>query len=249
MKKNYLQKMVAALLTAALLVGVIPVGALATEAESPGTEDFYEEALQYTPQDILQAGVSDVTANVEGSRTREELLALDSVVLSEDGEPVAIRGTEDNITVEEMNILFSRPANYALRGESDPNQELREKFGLTDADIELGSSLHGSRLTYTTELGNLAVKAEYMNISETQMAELADLISSGYSCYHAMRALVAKDLIGFTLDELKTARQQEIQAEEQEGTEETELADQEETEEPDSPNIVGLPTFLAERAV
>ncbi len=252
MKQNKISRMIASVLVLALTVGLVPAFA----AEEDDTQEVFEPVNESVlpvsdPMLGVQSGVEDIPTDVpDHPRSREELMALDSVVLSEDGEPVAVLGSKDNITFEEMKILFSPVANYALRSESNPNQELREKFGLTDADIELGSSLHGSRLNYTTELGNLAVKAEYMNVSETQMAELVDLISSGYSCYHAMRALAAKDLLGFTLDELKTARQQEIQAEEQEEAEEITLEEQEETNEDETPpDIVGLPTVLAEKAV
>ena len=254
MKHNKMTRMIASALALALAVGLIPASA----AEEDDTQEIFEPANESVSQMSdpmlgVQSGVEDIPSDVPAQpRSREELMALDSVVLSEDGEPVAIRGSEDNITFEEMRILFSSAASYGLRDADDPNEELREKFGLTDADIEQGSSLHGSRLTYTSELSSLVMKAKDMNMSEAQVADLAGLISSGYSCYHAMRALVAKDLLGFTLDELKNARKQEILAEEQEEAEEAEpaaLDDEEEQAKEYSPNIVGLPTTLTERAI
>lgn len=252
MKNSKTARMVASILTLAILAGSIPTVALATE-EAQEPTDQVDEVIIPTADPVLgvQSGMEDIQEEVSPQpRSREELLALNSVILSEDGEPVAIQGTEDNITLEEKKILFSSATSYGLRDESDPNQELREEFGLTDADIEQGSNLHGSRLTYTSELSSLVMKAKDMNMSEAQVADLAELISSGYSCYHAMRVLAAKDLFGFTMDELKAARQQEIQEDAQKETEEADQENQEEqTDESTPPSIAGLPTSLAERAV
>lgn len=248
-KSNWFQKMIAATLAVALMVGIMPV--MAAEDAEEAEETSYEwiaESISVDPMLGVQSGVRPAELKDAGRpRSREELLALDNVVLSEDGEPVAIRfSSENNISEEEMRILLggSSAAPYSLKAK-DSNQELREQFGLTDSQIEQGEYLHGNMLAFTNELSNLLTDQQYIALSDAQTADLIDLIASGYTYYQALCALVTKDIVGLSLEDLKAARVAEI---------ETIRADEEDSSDSDIASEserfaekLGLPSALGEQ--
>ena len=247
-KSNWGQRMIAATLVVSLVVGITPV--VATEEVIEPVEQWVTEGGD--PMLGVQSGVEKAKSeDAHQPRSREELLTLDSVILSENGTPVAVRPSmEDHISTEELEILFSEPTAVVYSAkERDPNQDLREQFGLTDAQIEQGVYLHGSMLAYTSQLADLAIKAEYMALTQDQVAALADLISWGYACPRALRAMAAKDFFGLTVDELKTAQAEEIEVAQKDTT-----SDQVEgTEAADDVDYLseklGLPRSLAARAM
>lgn len=196
-----LQTLISMTLVLALVASTVPTTAFAAEEVPP--QDELVATQGGDPMLGVQTGLEE--AQPEGSgqpRSREELLALDSVILSEDGEPVAVEDSaEEPITTEELAILFDIPAVHSsLSTERDLNRELREQFSLTDAQIEAGTDLHGNRLAYTNELGDLNVNVKALGLSQERTENLAALISAGYTCEQAARALVSKDLFDYTME-------------------------------------------------
>lgn len=141
MKHYDFSRVIAGILVLALAVGLVPVTALAAEE----IEDFsVEEVSEPSPDSAdpnlgVQRGVSSTTETAQ-PRTREELLALEGVTLTEDGE-LALVNTElvGKLTDEEWTILLGEgtASIYGAR-EADPYEDLREQFGLTNEQIQRG---------------------------------------------------------------------------------------------------------------
>lgn len=215
------------ILTLALAVGLIPASA----AEEDNAQEVWEqtgEAISATSDPMLgvQSGVEDIPADVSAQpRSREELLALDGVKLTEDGELAVVDVSKTGpLTSEELDILFfgNRPMTYSSDPNApvDKNKNLREQFGLTDAQIEQGTHLHGSRLALTNQLGNLVVDKDAFDLTDVQTKALADLIASGYTNAEALRAVVAKDVFNLSVEQIKSAKVAEIEAALQAGVDE-----------------------------
>lgn len=210
MRTHKLTSALASLLAFVLLIepvlSTIPP-AEAVEAESQ--ENFAEQVVDTTSDPMLgvQNGVEDILEE-QSPRTREELLALDGVTLTEDGQLASVKTSLlDSLSEEERDILLSLApvSTYSARA-AGPNEELKELFGLIDEEIEQGAHLHGDMLAFTSELSDLSINRSHMAVSDQQMEELVELIAAGYTCSQAILALAAKDALDLSLDTLKSMR-------------------------------------------
>ena len=210
MKHNDFSRVIAGILVLALAVGLVPVTALAAAEEPEATA---EEVLvgESDPMLGVQSGVEDVSAHTP--RSREELLSLEGVKVDENGEVISVdMAKTGKLSGEEMELLFAggQSASFFSATE-DENWELREEFGLTDEEIELGAKLHGSMLVFTSQLADLVRNASELGLSDEQVEVQAALIASGYSNMQAQWAVLAKDILGLSLDQMKAARIAEVE--------------------------------------
>lgn len=215
MKHYDFSRVIAGILVLALAVGLVPVTALAAEE----IEDFsVEEVSEPSPDSAdpnlgVQRGVSSTTETAQ-PRTREELLALEGVTLTEDGE-LALVNTElvGKLTDEEWTILLGEgtASIYGAR-EADPYEDLREQFGLTNEQIQRGIDFHGGLLAMTEELSSLWRQREYLVFSDAQWADLTELVTAGYTSSQAIWGYGAKDVLGVDVEDMVTAKAAEMVA-------------------------------------
>lgn len=209
-------RIISAILTLAMLCGLVPTTVFAAQ------EDAVEVAEDVAPKSIAatianpmieeQSGAQDIAVEQE-PRTREKLLTLDGVNLTEDGQVASIKASVlQTLSAEEREILLDKPERGAFSNQpADYNAEIREQFGLTNEQIEKGINLHGDRLAFTHELSDLRVNCDNMTISDIQKEEIARLIASGYACSQAILAYAAMNTFALELSHLESSKQAEIE--------------------------------------
>lgn len=248
-----LTRIISAILTLALLCGLVPTTVFATQ------EDAVQVAEDASPKNIvdavanpvfgLQSGVQNVVDKQE-PRTQEELLSMDGITLTEDGKLASVKTSLlDTLSEEERDTLWNLMSvgTYAASA-TDSNTELKEQFGLTDSEIEQGVRLHGDRLAFTHELNDLCVNYNNMVISEQQMKKLVQLVVAGYTCSQAIIAYAAMDTFELNLSDLESAKQAEIEqltATDEESPNESQEADVEDY----LASKTGLPKTLVEQMI
>ena len=212
-RHRVLYQATAALLALILTLEPVAAAVLPADVEEP-QEDYIEQVADVAADPMLgvQSGVED-TAEAQGPRTLEELVTLDGVTLTEDGQLTSVKTSLlDSLSEEERSLLLTlRPVTTYTARTADPTEELKEQFGLTDDETEQGARLHGDMLAFTHELSDLCVNYDNMTISEQQMAELVQLIVAGYTCSQAIIAYAAMNTFELDLSDLKTEKQAEIE--------------------------------------
>lgn len=212
-RHRVLYQATAALLALILTLEPVAAAVLPADVEEP-QEDYIEQVADVAADPMLgvQSGVED-TAEAQGPRTLEELVTLDGVTLTEDGQLTSVKTSLlDSLSEEERSLLLTlRPVTTYTARTADPTEELKEQFGLTDDETEQGARLHGDMLAFTHELSDLCVNYDNMTISEQQMAELVQLIVAGYTCSQAIIAYAAMNTFELDLSDLKAEKQAEIE--------------------------------------
>lgn len=198
--------MLALILLSEPIIG-IQRSAVALERDGTDGGTFFVEEIE-SSMDAQTPPLEEELTLQPRLRSIEELGTLSGITLTEDGQLAAVKASIlEELSEEEKSILLSNlSSDVRVTQEADYNEELREQFGLTNEQIELGTHLHGSLLAFTSELGDLSINQTHMNISDGQMTELVDLVAAGYTCSQAISALASKTVLGLSLEMLKSAR-------------------------------------------
>lgn len=210
MKKGHWYQTTSIMLALILLSEpIIGIQRSAVALERDGTDGgiFFVEEIE-SSMDAQTPPLEEELTLQPRLRSIEELGTLSGITLTEDGQLAAVKASIlEELSEEEKSILLSNlSSDVRVTQEADYNEELREQFGLTNEQIELGTHLHGSLLAFTSELGDLSINQTHMNISDGQMTELVDLVAAGYTCSQAISALASKTVLGLSLEMLKSAR-------------------------------------------
>ena len=163
------------------------------------------------------ADVAEDTYQVESEenhpamRTIDELKQLDAVRLDQNGKVVAVyTGPGSEITDDEVSFLFASdyPASVSHRANSgevivDPSME---ELNISDDEVAFAIELHGSQMVFQREINALLRAKKNTDLDDTTVADLVTLICSGYTYSQAYAANISADVLGYTLEEICSAK-------------------------------------------
>lgn len=126
-RHRVLYQATAALLALILTLEPVAAAVLPADVEEP-QEDYIEQVADVAADPMLgvQSGVED-TAEAQGPRTLEELVTLDGVTLTEDGQLTSVKTSLlDSLSEEERSLLLTlRPVTTYTARTADPTEELK----------------------------------------------------------------------------------------------------------------------------
>ena len=113
-------------------------------------------------------------------------------------------------------------ATYTAADRRDPSMV---QLGISEEQIVQASKLHGSQSVFPGEIGALLRMRAAESMGEEHFQSLLTLICGGYTLGQAQAAVYAAEVMGYTLEELCTAKASEIELYQQSLPEEEEQED------------------------
>ena len=225
--KTKVKQILRTTLSIVLIVSILlPYGAYAAS----------DAVKEYEPPKWMQSPVSApaVEKNIqaeqvenEETRTVEELAELGYVKLDSNGLVVSVLTSEESgLDMEDaMELLAEGRKTMATYTAADRRDPSMVQLGISEEQIVQASKLHGSQSVFQGEIGALLRMRAAESMGEEHFQSLLTLICGGYTLGQAQAAVYAAEVMGYTLEELCTAKASEIELYQQSLPEEEEQED------------------------
>ena len=197
-KENSFRRCVSALLTGAMLVGLLPVSVFAAEEER-----------QHLPRYEVERAEEDVYTG----RSVEELENEYEITRDENGDIQYLAFGQDNLpSTEELIHLVGEETLFRDEMQADVHmyQILREKYGITEEQGARGIERHNGENAFLDTLSHFQVMRENYDFSVNVESVLLDLVIAGFSNSEAVTAVVTSQAFDITIRDIKEAKQQEL---------------------------------------
>ena len=197
-KKCNFRRFVSALLTGAMLVGLLPVSIFAAEEER-----------QHLPRYEVERAEEDFYTG----RSAEELENEYEITRDENGNIQYLAFGKDNLpSTEELIHLVGEETLFRDEMQADVHmyQILWEKYGITEEQAARGIERHNGENAFLETLSRFQVMRENYDFSVNIESVLLDLVIAGFSNSEAVTAVVTSQAFDISIRDIKEAKQQEL---------------------------------------